>query len=72
MAVAYSRISELGVIVHPQAQEVQQVVQVDLPVRLGVGGKRQILAGLFAGDAGFQPLLIDLVGRASGTPLRLR
>ena len=53
----------LGVAVHPQRQKVKQVVQVDLPVRLRVRAQRKILAGLLAGNAGFEPLVVQRAGR---------
>ena len=37
-------------------------MQVDFPVGFGVGGKRQIFAGLFAGHAGGDSLLVKLAG----------
>ena len=51
---AGSRGARVGV--HAQAQEMEQVVEVDLPVRLGVGGQRQVLPGLLAGHADLDPL----------------
>ena len=41
---------------HAKSQEVQQIVQVDFPIGLGVGGEGQVLAGLFAGHARGQPM----------------
>ena len=41
----------LGVRVHAQREEVEQVVQVDLPVPLGVDAQRQPDAGQLPGDA---------------------
>ncbi len=48
--------------IHPQGEEVQQIVQVRLPVGLGVGRKREVLAGLLAGHTCFEPFVIDLAG----------
>ena len=45
--------------VDPQPEEVEQVVEVDLPVRLGVGGQRQVLARLLA--RGIESLLHALL-----------
>ena len=47
-------------------------MEVDLPVGLGVGGERQVLAGLLAGDARLEPLLVDLAGEALQLVLGLR
>jgi hypothetical protein len=52
----------LGMAVHAEGEEVEQVVQVDLPVGLGVRRERKILAGLLAGDARLKPLLVDRSG----------
>src|SRR5271157_1096678 len=57
----------LRVGVHAQVEEVEQIPEVDLPVGFGVGGKRQVLAGLLPRHAGVQPLLVDLAGQ----PLQL-
>ena len=45
-------------VVHAQREEVEQVVEVDFPVRLGVGRERQVLARLLARDAGGEPLVV--------------
>ncbi len=52
----------LGRLVHPQVQEVQQVVQIDFPVGFRVGRQRQVLASLFPGNALFDTLLVDVAG----------
>ena len=52
----------LRVTVHSQCQEVQQVVQIDFPVGLGVGRQRKVLAGLLAGDTDIAPFLLDPLG----------
>ena len=44
---------KLRVRVEPEPQKVKKVVQVDLPVHLGVQGQRQVDAGEFAGDVFF-------------------
>ena len=58
--------------IHAQGEEVEEIVEVDLPVGLGVGRQRQILAGLLAGDAGRQPLLVDAAGIVLQIVLSLR
>ena len=62
----------LGMPVHAEGQKVQQVVQVDLPVGLGVGRERQVLASLFPGDAGLKPLLVNRPGAVMQLGLGVR
>ncbi len=49
----------LRVFIHSQRQKMQQVMQVDLPVGFGVGGKRQVFSSLFACDALADPVLVQ-------------
>lgn len=63
---------ELGVGVHPQGEEVEEIVEIDLPVGLGVGRERKILTSLLTGDARLEPLLVDAPGKALELGLRLR
>jgi len=63
---------ELGVGIHPQREKVEEIVEIDLPVGLGVGRKGKILAGLFAGDARLEPLLVNAPGEALELRLQLR
>ena len=46
---------DLRVLIHPQFQEMQQIVQVHFPISFGVGGKWKIFPGLFPGDASIKP-----------------
>lgn len=48
----------LGVGVHAEGEEVEEVVEVDLPVPLGVAGDGEADAGLFAGDTFFEKLFV--------------
>ena len=41
----------LGMCIHAQMEEVEQIVQINLPVRLGIRRERQILARLLARHA---------------------
>ncbi len=52
----------LGVPVQPQAEEVEEVVEVDLPVHLGVEAERQVDACQLARDAVLEQGLVVLVG----------
>ena len=45
---------------HAEGEEVQEVVEVALPVGLGEGGEGEVLAGLLAGDAGGEAAVVDL------------
>ncbi len=51
----------LGVIIHAQREEMKNVVQVALPVPLGVNTGRQGNAGDLAGDAALDEILVALV-----------
>jgi hypothetical protein len=44
--------------IHAQGQEAEQVVQVYLPVPLGIQGQRQVYPGQFLGQAGIDQLLV--------------
>src|SRR5271170_5839282 len=48
----------LGVLVHSQRQEMEKIVQIDLPVELRVNTDRERNAGEFAGDAFVDEMLI--------------
>ena len=62
----------LRVIVHPQLQEVQEVVEIDFPVRLGVRGERQILPRLLARDARGEPRFVRVPRQFLQCPFRSR
>ena len=62
----------LGVGIHPQGQEVQEVVQVHLPVGFGVGGEGQVLASLLSRHARLETLLVDRTGTVVQVGLCMR
>jgi len=46
----------------PKIKKVQEIVQIDLPVRLGVRGQWKIFARLFSCHIRRQPLVVHLPG----------
>ena len=63
---------QLSMGVHPQGEEMQEIVEVDFPVGLGVGGQRQILPSLLSGNAGFESFLVHPSCKALQFHLQLR
>ena len=58
--------------VHPQREKMEQVVEVDLPVRFGVCGEGQVLARLLACDARCQTRIVDPASLFVQVPLVFR
>ena len=49
----------LGMCIHSQMEEVEQIVEINLPVCLGIRRKREILPRLLTRHAGRDPCLVD-------------
>jgi hypothetical protein len=45
--------------IHSQMEEVEQIVEINLPVRFGIRGEREILPRLFARNASRDARLVD-------------
>src|SRR5206468_2425678 len=63
---------ELSVRVHPQHEEMEEVVKINLPICLSVRREREVFAGLFTRDAPLETLLIDLSANPQEVLLSLR
>ena len=68
---------ELRMVIHPQPEEMKEIVEVDLPICLGISGKRQILSSLLSCDALLQSAFVRFAAQTGeaqpppwSTPLR--
>ena len=50
---------QLRMIIHSQVEKMEEIMQVDFPVRFGVGRERQVFARLLAGHAGAESFFVD-------------
>lgn len=51
----------LSVVVESEGEEMEEIVEIDLPIPLGIEGEWQVVSGDFSGEALFDHLLIVLV-----------